>query len=285
VSRRFNTSEFSLRLILGSRALDHVYRRLDRLRSRLIVAFASDDVLARFNDVAYEGTSLYRPGTSRFREYLFPWEEAVISSHFPRPPGRVVVGGAGGGREAFGLAEMGFEVVAIEPASVLVDAMARRAQDVTGLTVYRGAYEDLPQVFAPESSPESSRGAVDLQSLGTFDAAILGWGSFSYIRTEDHRARTLEAFARVTNGPILVSFIEIRPDSRRHGKRRLAWLDEITRRAGRDPLDRFSIHMGYLHPVSKAEVEALSQRVGLAVLELEFQASETMAPYAVLAPA
>ena len=81
----------------STRALDWLYRAGDRARSELVAGFASDAVLDRFNDVAYASSRAYRPDTSSFRAYLFPWEEEAIGRFFPEPPAHVLVGGAGAG--------------------------------------------------------------------------------------------------------------------------------------------------------------------------------------------
>lgn len=68
------------------------------------MACASDEFYDIFNDLAYARQDVYRQGTESFRSSLFPFEERVISKYFPSPPGNVLVGAAGGGREALMLA-------------------------------------------------------------------------------------------------------------------------------------------------------------------------------------
>ena len=92
---------------------------------------ASDRLLSKYNDLTYAHSDAYHPGSSRYRDALHPWEETVVGSHFPAPPSRVLIGAAGGGREAFALARRGYAVVAFEP-SPLADRMsAARAPDAT----------------------------------------------------------------------------------------------------------------------------------------------------------
>ena len=55
-------TERGLRLILASRALDPAYARHNRLRSTLILAFAPDPVLDRFNEWTYGRAGAYEPG-------------------------------------------------------------------------------------------------------------------------------------------------------------------------------------------------------------------------------
>jgi hypothetical protein len=90
------------------------FRRFDRLRATLVQALASDAVLDRCNDLSYGKALSSRPDSTGFRAYLFPWEEQVIDRFFPSSPARILVDGAGGGREVFALAERGYEVVAFQ---------------------------------------------------------------------------------------------------------------------------------------------------------------------------
>src|SRR3954470_8061554 len=91
------------RFILSLRIVDKAYRAFDHLRSELILAFVTDAVLDRFNDLAFGTIREYRPDSPNFRSYLMPWEEAALDRFFPPPPARILIGGAGGGREAFAL--------------------------------------------------------------------------------------------------------------------------------------------------------------------------------------
>ena len=70
------------RAVHVTRAFDWLYRSADRARSELVAALASDEVLDRFNDIAYAGSCSYRPDASSFRAYLFPWEEEAIQRFF-----------------------------------------------------------------------------------------------------------------------------------------------------------------------------------------------------------
>src|SRR5262245_3226997 len=196
--------EAGVRLIQATRLVDKLYWNFDRARSALVLACASDAVLARFNRLAYAGIDPFHPESPAFRRYLFAWEEEVVATYFPPPPARLLIGGAGGGREALMLAERGYEVVAFEPSARLAAAMARQITEAMNLRAYRAGYEDLPRLFP--AGPEKPGGNLEAES--NFDAAILGWGSYSHLRTQDQRIRTLSSFARSVQGAILVSFHE-----------------------------------------------------------------------------
>lgn len=272
-------SDAGLRLILATGAFDRAYGLLDRLRSALILAFASDAVLDRYNEWAYSRWA-HHPWTLASQRHLYPWEQHAVKTHFPQPPARVLVGGAGTGREPLALAAIGYHVVAFEPARALVEAMAAQVETEgrgERVGVFRGGYEDLPNLFRV-----SDRSVVDVNELGPFDAAILGWGSFSHLRTKPLRLKTLKIFTELTSGPILASFIPAKPDSESSPPQRRR-LGRLITRHGREPEDRFSMHLGFQHPVTESEVKLLAKEAGLEVVELTFTPTgEIFTPYVVL---
>jgi SAM-dependent methyltransferase len=250
------------RLLSASALVDRTYRRFDRLRSELVASLASDETLDRFNELAYGGTPRYQPDSAAFHGELFPFEERVIDEFFPRPPARILLGGAGGGREAFALAERGYDVVAFEPAQSLVAGFAA-AIGTRPIEVRRGSYEELAQLLPDD----------------TFDAAIFGWSSFSHLRNDESRLEALRQYRRLTGGPILVSFLALKSEA----SSRLTRLRRILpRRPGRDPADVFALTIGLYHPVDEEEVRTLAERAGLRVVELNFDERETSWPHVVL---
>lgn len=265
------------RVLLWTRALDWAYRMFDRGRSELVAALASDAMLDDFNDVAYGGSSFYRPEAAAFRTYLFPWEEDTIERFFPKPPAHVLIGGAGGGREAFALHRMGYRVTAFEPSRELAESLARAAPDRTGLLVYRAGYEDLPHLAQVGEGPEA-----ELDELDPFDAAIVGWGSFSHLRTRELRIATLEAFARATRGPILVSFLGLYAGQREASSRLAQLRRALPRRAGRGLADVFSVYIGFYHRTSEEEIGELAAASGVRVEHGSFDERDTNWPHVIL---
>lgn len=270
--------EVGARLLLATRAVDSAWRLFDRARSELVATVASDALLRRFNELAYGSNREYRADAKQFRTYLFPWEEQVIAEFFPAPPARVLIGGAGGGREAFALARMGYRVVAFEPSAPLAATLAGGAPEGAEIEAHRGGYEDLPRL-----SPALPGGTADrLDRLEPFDASILGWGSFSHLMREDVRVRTLSAFAEATRGPILLSLLAVR-DAPPGPPRRFARVRRsLPRRPGRSPDDLFSVHIGYFHRVDRHELARLAGSAGLEIRYLNFDERDTNWPHAVL---
>lgn len=225
--------------------IDRAYRRFVSLRSRAVLATASDAFHDEYNDVSYASQKSYVAGTTVFRSNLFPWEDAAIKRHFPPPPATILVGAAGGGREAFVLESCGYRVVAFEPARTLAEAMATQRADAARVEVLLGRYEDLPFLLPLGSGG----GPIDLRSRPPFDAALLGWISFSHLRSDDACVATLRGFGLVTSGPILVSYF-----SRVGGRGAAAGSAE------------FSIDLGYYRSMEEGQVARLAEEAGLSVI-------------------
>lgn len=259
------------RMILATRAVDTAYRRFDSARSRVVVRAVSTQVLGEFNAMAYERDDVYHPAKARFRDRLFPWEAAAVREHFPPPPGRVLLGGAGGGREAFALADRGYDVIAFEPAPELAAAMAIRADPMPLVSAFRGGYEDLPQLHPARPIDTGT----ELGGVGPFSAAIMGWGSFSHLATPAARRDALSAVAAATTGPILVSFLAFDTEGGRAGA---AGHPGRPSRAG----EHFSIFIGYYHTVTRAEIEQLAREAGLEVVALNTDETDSTWPHAIL---
>ena len=193
---------------------------------------------------------------------------------FPPPPGRVLVGGAGGGREAFALAGQGYEVVAFEPSATLARSMADRAAK-TGAAVHSlvGRYTDLPIL-------ETMTGeALDLRTSPRFSAALLGWSSFSHLRHPHQRTETLSAFAGLTDGPVLASFY-----LRQHAARSRSRLARASVARGlRAEGDRFSPYVGFFHQSTPGELQAEVDAAGLAIVAESYDESDGYWPWIAVA--
>jgi hypothetical protein len=269
--------DLGARLIRASQAVDRAFRRFERLRSELVVALAGDDVLDRYNDLMYSGAAEYDPASSDFLDFLFPWEERTIERFFPLPPARALVGAAGAGREAFALADRGYEIVAFDPAAGPVQSMAERVTPDGKIAVYRAAYEDLPRLLP--AGPGHLEASLD--AVGPFDVSLLGLGSISHIRTRTGRLQALRSIAAVTRGPLIVSFLA-RPPSGSDSEPRLRWLTRRARsRRGRDAADRFALDAGFFHLFDQAEIRELAEQAGLDVVHYDSDVRKVY-PHAVL---
>lgn len=268
-------SRIGARIIQATTWIDWVYRRFDRVRALLVTAYASDATLAAFNDLAYGASPLYDASDASFRERLFEWEEDVVARVFPAAPARVLVGGAGGGREAFQLAGRGYEVTAFEPSRGLAQSMAERAA-ASGATVaaFVGRYEGLPVLHRVGGEP------FDLSQGKPFDVSMLGWSSFSHIRDPRVRIATLRAFAGLTDGPVVLSFFTTAADQPANPSRLRRRLDRLGRRS---PGDAFTVHVGFYHLSSSEEVAAEVRSAGLSMVAESYNDADGHWPWIAVA--
>jgi hypothetical protein len=154
---------------------------------------------ARFDESFYD-TRREPVGNKQFRydeeEWnltgLQPWEATAIEDHFPTGS-RVLVTGAGGGREVLALLERGFDAVGYEPHPKLVAAgselLERRGYPARLLVSDRDKFPVVTDVF---------------------DAVLVGWGSYTLIAGRVRRIEFLRA-ARAClpdDAPIMLSFFE-----------------------------------------------------------------------------
>jgi hypothetical protein len=249
-------------MVLATRLVDAGLRILsegfNNLRSRIVLAYATDAFYEIYNDLTYGRQKVYRAGTKAFSSNLFPWEKQAISRYFPPPPAAVLVGAAGGGREALALARQGYRVVAFEPVRQLATSLA----DVCGglpVESFLGRYEDLPIVSSLSQPPTM----IDLRSRPLFAAAILGWGGISHLRPDQHCIETFRQFRQLIRGPILVS-----------------WLPS----GGAKTF--FHIREGYMRCFTGAEIRKMAEDAGLDVVHYDddeywyavLRASTTPAP-------
>jgi hypothetical protein len=133
-------------------------------------------------------------------------------------------------------------VVAFEHVLRLANSLAHVCRDLP-VEPLLGRYEELPMVRSLSHPPVT----VDLRSRGPFAAAILGWGSFSHLRSDQHCIAALRQFGDLTHGPILISY------RHSHG----------------GPGSRFHLHLGYFRTFTGAGIHKLAESAGLKVVDLD----------------
>ncbi|HYN10688.1 MAG TPA: hypothetical protein VES67_25110 [Vicinamibacterales bacterium] len=250
--RRFTSARglrWLARTVWATRIVDRLYGKFNGLRSRLVLGLGSDAFYDAFNDITYAGQPTYRPGSPTFQTELFPWESRIIDAEFPKPPATVIIGGVGGGREALALERRGYRVVAFEPAAPLATALHHSLDGRQTIEVLVGRYQDLPVL----RSPNGSAAPVDLRPRAPFDAAILGWASFSHIRSDAGRVEALRQMGALTAGPIFLSYYSYMED----------------RASLSAPSGSFAMQVGFFRQLTEAEVRALVAEAGLDVVLLK----------------
>jgi hypothetical protein len=237
-------------------------------RALAVVAQASGGFLAEAlteTERAELGAALYDEAHREGPARLFAWERDWFARRLPPPPARLLVGGAGDGREAVALAAMGYRVDAFEPAPRPAAACARRLP--AGSLVVTCRYEDLSRAIL-----DGAGGAASVFSR-PYAAVLLGWGSLSHVLAPAERARVVETSARLSpEGPTLASFwMRAGAEGSAAGRAEQAGR-ALGRRIGRwrgaEPAGGlgFGWRYGFGHAFDRAEIEDLAARAGRRVL-------------------
>jgi len=226
-----------VRLLRASRLLDRAYLSFNRRRSQVVIRLAGEKFLDEYNAAAYRDEPAHREGPGS-RE-LRPWETDFIRS-LPPPPARILLGGAGTGREAEGLAARGYQLVAFDPAASLVRSMQTMTPPDLDVLPLVGGYLDLPVLRRLDGTE------VDLSKGPRFQGAYAGWASFSHLRTAIECVEALTKMSALTDGPILLSY--------------LPGPDQV------EPQTGFSVQIGFFRQLSEKHVRDYAARAGLDVV-------------------
>ncbi|MDQ3721876.1 MAG: class I SAM-dependent methyltransferase [Actinomycetota bacterium] len=237
--------------------LIRAHRATNRWRKRLWVALSAcfdgtwlglldHPRLARLDEVYYtDGQDVLNGRAFSYAdpEYnlagLYGWETAAIEAHF-RPGSRVVVTGAGGGRELIALLQRGYDAVGYEPNPRLVSAGAALLRAREAENRLRACDRDA----FPARTPRC-------------DAVVVGWGSYTLIAGRARRIAFLRGARRAlpAGAPILCSFL-MRTDTRYFrivaGTARVV---RLLRRAERPELGD-TVNENYVHCFTREEIES-----------------------------
>ena len=193
-------------LLAIDRAVVRVAQAEARMRDELLWSFTAPERRGEVTAGIYARDGAYAPGGAIFEQGLRVWEERILArTDIPRA-GSVLLGGAGGGREARVLCERGYRVVGFDPCAPLAAAADTVATRFPGSRVLRGSYEDLPAAARGEGALAS------LRTDGPFALVLLGWRSLSHVLAEEDRAALFVALDRLAPAaPIVASFHPGRP--------------------------------------------------------------------------
>jgi hypothetical protein len=183
---------------LASARIPPALERVSRgVLNGLWLGLLSDKGLRALDERHHDAEGAYR--TAEWNEPgLFEWERALVERHVAAG-GRVVVVGAGGGREVLGLLEGGYDAVGYEPHP----GLAEFGRELLA----RHGHADRVHVSRPSELPGDGSG---------LDGVIVGWGTYSLIRPGAARVALLtSARERLTaGGALLLSHFE----APRHGR-------------------------------------------------------------------
>ena len=223
------------RALLGlSATFDGVWLGLfdDDTLTRVDEAFYARTESALGNDIAYADPAWVGRG-------LHDWEREAIDRHFPERA-RIVVTGAGGGREVLALLEMGHDAVGYEPHAGLAASGARLLAD----RGHPGRLHASPRDAWPAGAERC-------------DGVVVGWGSYTLIQGRATRVAFLRGAAQALEegGPLLVSFF-----NRAGNERYLAQVHRVARvvrrlRRAEPPEPGDALGPNFAHSVSRQELE------------------------------
>jgi hypothetical protein len=273
-----NPSPIEPAWVQWTRIVDLAYRTFEVLREELVLSRVGPMQMQHIVSQRYDRTLDYYSESSYIAQGLFAWEERAITEHFPAPPARVLLGGAGCGRELFALQQRGYQVDAMEPAENLFQRMKREADErrlVPAPRLLMAGYEELVQGQLRE-----------FEQGERFDAVVLGWGSITHVPSPEVRQALLQATARLCpRGPVLLSFSPRFPVSGSRAETLRGWLRPALMRlpgahhvATGDSYNRDGY--GYEHSYSGDEIQELARAAGYTVALLSTSGPEY--PHAVL---
>ena len=143
----------------------------------------------RADERAALGLRLYADALGPHPEALgepFDWERAWWAADLPAAPARLLIGGAGAGREVQALGAAGHQVWAWDPVPAAAEALSRL---LGAESTACARHEDTARWPGPPR----------------VDAVLFGWGSLTHVLDAGERARVLAAANARTDGPILAS--------------------------------------------------------------------------------
>lgn len=267
-------------------SIDDSVRMLSRVVSlvlhELVLAYIPPERRGSVTTAIYDRQRSYAPGGGLFTRGLFDWERRVIGTlPFPQPPARILLGGAGGGREIVPLRDLGYEVWAFEPSKELVASGRAVIGADGGAHLIEGDYADLVRA--------SHGTATRLSSLAgqRYDGVILGWGSLSHVSPSARKELLRAIRILAPAAPVMLSFIpRVTPDEdgRSAGLQR-ALRRVLPRLGGRarseESGELFAPWLGFAYALSAADIEQLAVESGYRPALV----GTTPYGYALLAPA
>lgn len=232
-------------------------QRLERVIEGMGLSLLSDQELNALT------TACYGRSPTGSRTTLFEWEAEWFARDLPPAPARLLVGGAGGGRELHWLREAGYAVTAFDPVP---------APDSGVLCA---SYEDLlPGAAAGHrlAGPSPTAAPRAILAGAPYDAVLLGWGSITHVPGAARREAVLRALRGLCEGPVLMSYWR-GGSATEHADARATRLglrlgQRMARRIGgdageRDPhSDHIFAHLGYAHGFTEDEVRSLASSAG-----------------------
>lgn len=253
-----------------------VERAEELIRGELLLAFLAEHQRSEFTFVAYSKFKSYLPGGDAFERGLSSWESQLLQHPDVPRQGKVLLGGAGGGRELQALGKMGYSVFAFEPVEPLFRGAKQVASCFPDSDCVRASFADLAL---------AARGLGPLAAApAPFDLIYFGWGSFTHLTRFEEQLETLRSARRLApQAPVVLSFWLYRAPPSSRAERLRQRLRGALRWAGVEPPPPglvFHPGPGFGYRFTRDEIEALAERAGYRIALF----SEETFPHALLLP-
>jgi hypothetical protein len=241
------------------RAVRHwpVYALLEAGVDGLCLGLMQRDFLRQISEVHYEDARKYRTKEYDYqnvdynRRGLWGWEQQAIARQFGSCR-RLMVVGAGGGREVLALRRLGYEVDGFE----CDPGLAARANELLAAEGLVGTMRPC----APDECPHAE---------GPYDGIVIGWGTYLHIPGKGRRIDFLRGLRRLmsNDSPLLVSFL-----CRSRHQRRMRVIAGVANRI-RWLLHREFVELGdildphFFHFFTREEIVAELEAAGFQLVE------------------
>jgi len=214
--------------------------------------------------------ALYSQAHGRGRASLFAWEEIWLARDLPRAPARVLLGGAGRGRETRWLIDRGYTVVPFDPAPGSVAQHNATCPEAPGIVL---DYQSLARASYARQTGSIARpanAAAPVLDSAPYDAALIGGGSLTHVLEEHDQDALFETLAElVPHGPILASFfMQTSGTSGPEYSRAHVLGAQLGAALSRAPIEsaleagriRCLAHAGFVYSFDRERLEELAQR-------------------------
>ena len=174
---------------LADRSLNRIVRFANAIHEGFWLGCLNADELNAVTAEHFDQSEYYE-STEHNLSGFFGWEKSVLDRFFRRGS-RILVAGAGGGREVLALRKAGFDAEGFECNLPLVRA-SEQIFDRLGESKYVTLCE-------PDSVPQGPR---------IYDGLVVGWTVYTHIPTKARRVAFLQALSQraLSNSPLLISF-------------------------------------------------------------------------------
>ena len=233
-----------------------------RFLSGFALGALTDEQLTRLTTEAYNRRGTYA------RKDIFDWEREWFEQDLPPPPARILVGGAGSGREVRYLISKGYRVVAFDPAENYVKNELKKGLPEGWEAFYVGSYQDIYESEVA-SNAEFRR---QIFRSSPYDAVIMGWGSLIHVPDESNRVNLFKQFSRLVEGPVLASFWARRKVGDPPPRSKASQAGELlANRIGKarpgDFGDGVQGTSGFTHSFTEEELAGLAEQAGFFIKE------------------